>query len=363
MHSFIVVAFLISACGGDDKEGVVLPGNLQIQATVSESEPGKVSVSATATNTKYFSVDFGVSGSNFTSLDGNVDYTYTSSGTYTIQVNAHATPNEFISGTTQVVIAISDGGVNDEGYSTPEDYAGYTLVWRDEFEGESLNTSNWTYEIGTGSNGWGNNELQYYRAENTAVKDGFLTITAKKESFSGSAYTSSRLVTKGKQEFQYGRIDIRARLPKGQGVWPALWMLGAKNPGVPWPACGEIDIMEKIGGPEHENKVYGTLHWDHNGSYASTGDKPPYVLPTGIFNDKFHVFSLVWDETNIKWYVDDVLFNNIDITPAGLSEFHDKFFFIFNVAVGGNWPGSPDASTVFPQQMVVDYIRVFEAGE
>lgn len=363
MHVFTLMVLILSACGGDEKEGAVLPGNLQIQTTVSDSEPGKVSVSATATNAKFFSIDFGEPGSITNSLDGTGSHTYTNSGTYTIQVNAHATPNEYISATSQVVVTIPDGSVNNEGYTTPESYAGYTLIWQDEFSGETLNSSDWTYELGTGSNGWGNNELQYYRAENTAVKDGFLTITAKKENFSGSAYTSSRLITRGKQEFQYGRIDIRATLPKGQGVWPALWMLGAKHPGVPWPACGELDIMEKIGGTGYENKVYGTLHWDNNGSHACTCDKLPYVLPSGIFNDKFHVFTIIWDESEIKWYVDDVLFNTINITPADLSEFHEKFFFIFNVAVGGNWPGNPDGSTVFPQKMIVDYIRVFKADQ
>ena len=362
MYTLFVLTFLIIACGGDEKEeGVVLPGNLQIQATVSDTEPGKVSVVATAANAKFFSIDFGEPGSLTNSLDGTGTYTYASPGTYTIQVNAHATQAKYISATSQVVIVIPDGGVSGEGYTTPETYAGYTLVWRDEFSGESLNTSDWTFELGTGSNGWGNNELQYYRAENTTVHDGFLTITAKKENFSGREYTSSRLITRGKQEFQYGRVDIRAILPKGQGVWPALWMLGAGHPDVPWPACGEIDIMEKIGGTDNENKVYGTLHWEHNGSHACTCDKQPYLLPNGIFNDEFHVFTIIWDDASIKWYVDDQLFNTIDITPADLSEFHDKFFFIFNVAVGGNWPGSPDASTVFPQKMVVDYIRVFRA--
>lgn len=361
----MILALFITACNGDDdkEEGTSLPENLQIQTEVSATEAGKVNVSATAVNAKFFTVDFGEPGSTTTSINGTASYTYTKSGTYTIEVKAHATSNEFISKTTQVEVVIPEPPISDEGYTTPDSYDGYTLEWQDDFDGESVNTSNWTFELGTGSNGWGNNELQFYRAENTSVKDGYLIITAKKENFSGREYTSSRMVTRGKQEFQYGRVDIRALLPKGQGVWPALWMLGANYPEVPWPACGEIDIMEKIGGTGNENKVYGTLHWDHEGAHACTCDKPAYTLPDGIFNDKFHVFTITWDSENIKWYVDDVLFNTIDITPGGLSEFHEKFFFIFNVAVGGDWPGSPDASTVFPQRMIVDYIRVFKPQE
>src|SRR5690606_14042474 len=243
-----------------------------------------------------------------TSTDGTGSYIYSASGTYTITVNAHSTPNDFITTTTPVTVVIP---ISDEGYTNPESYTGYTLIWQDEFSGTTLNSDNWTHEIGTGSGGWGNNELQYYRSENTIVDEGYLFITAKKENFSGSNYTSSRIITKAKKEFQYGRIDIRAKLPKGQGIWPALWMLGQNISEVSWPKCGEIDIMEMVGGSGREKTVHGTLHWDNNGSHACTCDKPGYSLASGIFADKFHVFTLTWDETEIKWYVDDVLFNTI----------------------------------------------------
>ena len=161
-----------------------------------------------------------------------------------------------------------------------------------------------------------------------------------------------------KLSFRYGRVDIRAKLPKGQGIWPALWMLGSNFKSVGWPACGEIDIMDMVGCSTGDAIVYCTLHWDNEGSKADYGGS--YSLSSGIFNDKFHVFTIIWDANEIKWYVDDVLFHTADITPAALSEFHENQFFIFNVAVGGDWPGSPDASTIFPQQLKVDYIRVFQ---
>jgi beta-glucanase (GH16 family) len=192
------------------------------------------------------------------------------------------------------------------------------------------------------------------------MHDGYLVIKAKRESESGFQYTSSRIITKGKKEFKYGRVDIRAILPKGQGIWPALWMLGSNISDVSWPKCGEIDIMEMIGGgADRDNKVYGTIHWDNAGSYASYGGNKTITAPK-VFADEFHVFSIVWDETKIVWYLDDVQYHIIDITPPELNEFRKNFFFIFNVAVGGNWPGSPNSSTTFPQRMTVDYIRVFQ---
>lgn len=244
------------------------------------------------------------------------------------------------------------------GYTGAESYDGYTLVWQDEFEGDEL-SGDWTFEIGTGSNGWGNNELQYYRKENTRLEDGYLIIEARRENFGGMQYTSSRLITMGKQSFRYGRIDIRAALPKGQGIWPALWMLGDNFPTAGWPHCGEIDIMEMIGGNANgrDNTVHGTIHWYENG-FANYGGA--YSLPSGKFTDNFHLFTIIWDESAIKWYVDDVFFHEVDIRPGTLNAFREKFFFIFNVAVGGNWPGNPDATLVLPQAMIVDYIRVFQ---
>ncbi len=261
--------------------------------------------------------------------------------------------------TTRITVTISDddvdGGVSipTTGYVSPLTYAGYTLVWQDEFDGNSLG-SHWMQEIGTGNSGWGNNELQYYRSENTTVADGNLIIEAKQESFGGSPYTSSRIITKNQKFFKYGRVDIRAALPEGQGLWPALWMLGQNIDQVSWPACGEIDIMEVVG--HQPNRVHGTVHWDSNG-HANFGAS---TTATTDFSDAFHVFSIIWDANEIKWLLDGTQYHSIDITPADLSEFREDFFFIFNVAVGGNWPGSPDATTVFPQRMYVDYVRVFQ---
>lgn len=265
--------------------------------------------------------------------------------------------------TKEVTVTITDTdtetntGFTDEGYSTPLSYTNYNLVWNDEFEGTGLSTD-WTYEIGTGSNGWGNNELQYYREENTSVEDGYLIIQARKENFGGRQYTSSRIITENAQEFQYGRIDIRALLPRGQGLWPALWMLGANFRSVGWPKCGEIDIMEMIGGSGRENTVLGTVHWDNAGTKADYGGD--YTLSSGTFSSEFHVFTIIWDSQKIEWLVNDISYHTIDITPSELDEFQKEFFFIFNVAVGGNLPGSPDGTTQFPQQMVVDYVRVFQ---
>jgi len=253
---------------------------------------------------------------------------------------------------------ISEVPIPDDGATSPTSYPGMTLVWEDDFEGNNLDAANWSHEIGTGENGWGNNELQYYRSQNTSVERGHLIITAKKESFQGSEYTSSRIVSLNKKQFRYGRVDIRAVNPRGQGLWPALWMLGSNFPEVGWPRCGEIDIMEMVGGQGRENTVHGTVHWDNNGSRAEFGGS--YKIPSGTLADKFHVYSIEWTSTNISWFIDDVKYHEIDTTPAELDEFRRNFFFIMNVAVGGNWPGSPDNSTTFPQHMIVDYIRVFQ---
>jgi len=258
----------------------------------------------------------------------------------------------------------NDDGAGDlviptTGYSSPSSYDGMSLIWSDEFEDDALNTDDWTFEIGRGNNGWGNNELQYYREENTSLEDGFLVIEAKKENYNGADYTSSRMITQGKESLRFGRVDIRAVLPEGQGLWPALWMLGTKINAVGWPACGEIDIMELVG--NQPSRVHGTVHYGNSSSNRQM-DGASTALSSGLkFSDEFHVFSLVWEEDRIQWLVDDQVYHEFTKSETGSFPypFNDNFFVIFNVAVGGDWPGSPDAATVFPQRMIVDYIRYF----
>ena len=234
----------------------------------------------------------------------------------------------------------------------------YQLVWFENFSGPQLDQSSWSYE--SGGNGWGNNELQFYtnRQDNLFIQDSKLIIKANKESYAGKNYTSARIITKGKKFFKYGKIEARIKLPFGKGIWPAFWLLGENFNQVGWPACGEIDIMEMVGGGIGDRTIYGTAHWSHNNSHASYGGQKS--ISSGIFADDFHIFGIEWTETYIKWFLDGDQYHVIDITPSGLSEFRDIFFVILNVAVGGDWPGSPDATTQFPQQMEVDYIRVFQ---
>ncbi len=247
------------------------------------------------------------------------------------------------------------------GYSTPTFYSGYTLTWSDEFNGSELNRTNWNTELGNGNNGWGNNELQYYTASfnNVFVSDGNLVIEARKELQSGFSYTSSRLTTQGKRSFKFGRIDIRAKLPVGKGIWPALWMLGNNITSIGWPACGETDIMELVG--TYPSRITGTAHWaSPQGSDVMKNSN--YILSSKDFSSEFHVFSINWKENEIDWYVDDQLFLTVQTNDVGVAAypFNEEQFFIFNVAVGGNWPGAPDGTTQFPQRMFVDYVRVFQ---
>jgi beta-glucanase (GH16 family) len=361
----LLFGLAFTACKEETVPPVTLPTNLTMTITKSASVEGKVEVVAKADNENYFTITF-EDGNNTETIEeksGLAEHTYSASGTYTIIVKAHLTPNLFteIQDTVSVTVVNANNGIPTTGFSTPLSYNGYNLVWQDEFSGTSLNTDDWNYELGTGNNGWGNNELQYYRKENTSVSDGYLTITAKKQSFVDQGYTSSRLTTQNKKSFKYGRVDIRAALPKGQGLWPALWMLGDNISSVGWPRCGEIDIMEIVGGTaagKSDKRTFGTLHWDNNGEYASTGGNT--TTSQDNFSNEFHVFSIIWEADNITWLLDDREFHEIDISPSHMDEFRDDFFFIFNVAVGGNWPGSPDASTQFPQKMHVDYIRVFQ---
>jgi beta-glucanase (GH16 family) len=245
----------------------------------------------------------------------------------------------------------------------------YALVWSDEFEGPSgalVDATKWAHDLGGG--GWRNQELQTYtdRGRNASLTgDGSLVIQALRETFTGAdaitrEYTSARLKTQGRFEQAYGRFEARLKLPRGQGLWPAFWMLGADIGTVGWPRCGEIDIMENIG--REPSIVHGTLHGP--GYSGASGVSGAFTFPGGArVADDFHVFAVEWEPSAVRWFVDGQLYQTR--TPADLPAgqrwvFDHPFFMILNVAVGGSWPGNPDATSVFPQTMLVDYVRVYQ---
>ncbi len=235
------------------------------------------------------------------------------------------------------------------------------LVWQDEFDIQGApNPDNWGYNIGTGENGWGNSELQYYtdRSENVVIQNGILIISAIKEDYNGSSYTSARLLTKDKLEQKYGRFEARMRLPSGKGIWPAFWMLGANIDQVGWPNCGEIDIMENAG--SEPTKVSGAVHGPGYSGGAAIFKK--YDLQNDRFDSGFHIFGIEWGPEYINYYVDDVLYNQItpaDVTGEWVFD-NGPFYIIMNLAVGGVFDGSPNEDTVFPQTLLVDYVRVYK---
>jgi beta-glucanase (GH16 family) len=247
------------------------------------------------------------------------------------------------------------------------------LVWADEFNGPA-NTApdpqNWTYD--EGNKRWGNNELETYcayRSNTTPCSaaapnayvggDGYLHIVARRSI--KNTYTSARLKGQGLHSFRYGRLEARVKMPAGQGFWPAFWMLGDDIGRNPWPACGEIDIMESVGKSPKIN--YGSIH---GLGFTGTSITTAYTLPDGRFADAFHTFGILWSPQLMKFYVDDpsnvyATYTPASLTAGGIWPFDSrKFFFLLNMAVGGDWPGSPDATSIFPQEMLVDYVRVYE---
>ncbi len=357
----ILLALSLSFCTKDEESiDDTSPSNLTVSILEIDNDTREVKIQATAVNAVSYQL-FVNQSDEYTEENqtGFFTYIFEEDGVYPIEVRAFGSSGKYVKTTKQVEIIAEDNTVPlDHGYISPEEYEGYNLLWQDEFNGTQVNTNDWAYDIGTGSWGWGNNELQYYRKENSWVADNVLTIEAKKENFGGQSYTSSRLKTQQKFSYQYGRIDTRALLPKGKGLWPAIWMLGDNITQVSWPDCGEIDIMEMIG--DTENQVHGTAHWEYDGTHASSGGTKTLLSTDDNYSEAYHVFSVIWDENTLKWFVDDQQYYTLDITGADMSEFHQSYFLILNLAVGGNWPGSPDQTTIFPQQMKVDYIRVFQ---
>lgn len=252
----------------------------------------------------------------------------------------------------------------------PEAESQWKLVWSDEFngvDGSPPDLAKWTYD--TGGGGWGNKELESYtsRLENVQQRGGNLVITAMREKYTGldavtRRYTSARLTTKGQFWQRYGRFEAKLKLPLGKGIWPAFWMLGTNIGKVRWPGAGEIDVMENIG---EAGRIYSTLHGP--GYSGATAISAPYDLPPGeAVNTGFHVYAVEWSPERIRFYLDDKLI--VERTPKDLPQgtkwvYDHPFFMILNVAVGGGWPGYPDDTTMFPQSMLVDYVRVYRKEE
>lgn len=334
---FIVfLPFFITSCSKpDDGEVDLAPTNLTLTADISTDNSGAVTFTASATNTIAYTFDFGNSATEV-SATGIVNYHYTTSGMYNVTVTAQSKGKQKISKSLLINVQVEEG-----------------LIWSDDFDSPGApNSSKWGYDTGAG--GWGNNELQYYtsRPDNSIVTaDGTLKITLKKESYQGSAYTSARLLTKGKFSFKYGRVVVRAKLPAGGGTWPAVWMLGDNISTVSWPACGEIDIMEHKG--NQLNKIYSTMHYTGHSGGGGVGG----TVMISNATTEFHVYKCEWNAESIKFYVDGNLFYTF--ANNGSLPFNQKFFLILNIAMGGNFGGTVDPA-FSSASMEIDYVRVYQ---
>jgi len=331
---------------------VIVPSNLTFNISIvgqSDSNPngnGSGTIICVASATNAINYEFRLGGGVVEqSNDGQIEYSYNSEGTnsYTVYVYAYSSTGHNIS--TFLTFDLYVEG------KAPE------ATWSEEFNyNGAVDSNTWTHEIGNGEWGWGNGESQYYTSSlnNVKVEDGVLKITAKREDMAGYEYTSARIVSRDKFEFQYGRVDIRAKLPTGDGTWPALWLLGANHYEVGWPACGEIDIMEHWG---HDPTVIaGSIHTPFShGDTISTGH-----ININDYNEEFHIYSIDWNENRIQFFVDDVLYYTYAPSPKDSENwpFDQEMFFILNVAMGGHWF---DVDPQFNEStMEVDYIRIYQ---
>jgi beta-glucanase (GH16 family) len=326
-----------SGSGGGGNNGNPTLGDVSIKAVVNPDSSGNVTFTATAANALSFDFDFG-NGTLQTVPSGSVTYKYTSAGNYTVNVVASGTGGQAksMSTTIKVTLKSASGG----------------LLWSDEFDTPgSPDPTKWGFD--TGGGGWGNNELEYYttRQDNAIVSNGTLKIIAKKEAYMGSGYTSARMLSQNKFSFQYGRIDVRAKLPAGTGTWPGIWMLGNNFATAGWPACGEIDIMEQNGSAK--NTIYGTMHYPTQKS--PNGDGGTTTITTA--SSDFHIYSAIWSAASIQLLVDNVVYYTLPNT--GSLPFNQNFFIILNVAMGGNFGGTVDPGFT-TDQMEIDYVRVYQ---
>ena len=342
----LMVSFLGLSCSGPDSDEPEdnTPSNLNITITrqgESATFPngdgsGVINMIITADNATLYKVL--INSDLIESTTGLVSYTFNEMGThsYTIHVSAY-NGSQFISDSRTISVYVVPG-----------------LVWSDEFNTDGApNPNKWGYNTGTGTTGWGNNELQYYtnRPENVIVEGGLLKIKLIKENYMGSAYTSARLLSQGKYDFKYGKIEFRAKLPAGGGTWPALWMLGANIGTASWPACGEIDVMEHVG--NQLNKIYGSLH--HPGHSGANPDGATLMINNAT--TEFHIYTTEWNSSSIKFYVDNQLYYTF--TNNSTLPFNQNFFIIMNCAMGGNFGGTVDPNFT-SATFEIDYVRVYQ---
>lgn len=328
--------FIFSSCVKEGNNESLPPTDLSFTAQVASDNSGNVLFTASAKNAVDYEFDFG-NGVFRTEPSGVYTYKYPASGNYTAKVIAKSAGGLVASKTVSITVTVAQ-----------------SLIWSDEFNTPGApDPAKWGYDIGTGASGWGNNELQYYtsRPENVIVSNGTLKITARREAYSGSQFTSARILTRDRFAFKYGKVEVRAKLPAGVGTWPAIWMLGSNFPTVGWPACGEIDIMEHKG--SQLNRIHGTVHYPG----FSGGNGVGGTVNIANVTSEFNVYAIEWNENAIRFFVNGNAFftfqNNQNIP------FNHSFFFIMNVAMGGTFGGSIDPA-FSSATMEVDWIRVYQ---
>lgn len=348
--ALIVLIASINGCSRSGATGFSPEFSVAFSANINPETPNYVTLENTTIG-DYGSFQWTFRNKTIENKSSTVAY-FPYAGTYPVTLLVSKN-NETYTSVQYISIAIDDPGY----------FSKLELVWSDGFDGTEVDTDNWTFE--TGSGGWGNNELQDYTAgTNAEVKDGILCITARKvnDNKVAGSYTSARIVTRGKKEFTYGRMEIRAKLPSGTGIWPAIWMLGANIGDVGWPACGEIDIMEYVG--YQPDTIHATVHTQIG--FGGNGNSHGKVLETA--EEEFHVYGLFWTEKELVFYTDTP--ENVTHRYAPSYKTADNWpfdkpqFFILNIAVGGNWGGAKGIDNpIFPQGMEVDYVKVFQEGQ
>ena len=332
-----LIAIFTNCSKNDEAKGSPAdkPANIILKPNVSADNSGTVAFTVTADNAVSYEFDFG-NGVFQNSITGNVTYRYPVAGTYTVKVTAKSQSGKITVKSMQITVSATEA-----------------LVWADEFDvAGAPDPGKWGYDL-SNNNGWGNGELQYYtnRTDNAVVSSGTLKINAKKETYSGFGYTSARLLTKGKFNFKYGRLEVKAKLPAGVGTWPAIWALGSDIDTNPWPGCGEIDIMEQTG--NDKTKVLGTLHYPGRSGGNADGSNTTVNTATS----DFHVYALQWDATAIKISVDGVVYKTL--ANSSSVPFNHNFFVILNVAMGGSLGGTVDPNFT-SSTMEIDYVRYYQ---